>query len=161
MALPSPQFELGQTYTEITKWFFEDYLQRYITAVEASNDPSFIAEYWAAPLWLGSAGGPVTLVATVDDVIVRFKVTFDRLQAAGYTHTAVLDRRVVIFNKHGGAIDVIWSRRRADESEIERLAVHFVIGRRSDGLRAVAIEAAFTDSGLLDDVWPIHGGGAQ
>jgi hypothetical protein len=158
MTPSSTQLELGKTYTEITSWFFGDYLPRYITAVETTTDPSFIAGYWAAPLWIGTDDGPVTLAATPADVTASFKITFDRLQAAGYTHTTVLDRRVVVFNKNGGAIDVIWSRRRADESEIERLAVHFVIARRADGLRAVAIETTFTGSGMLDGVWPIHRG---
>jgi hypothetical protein len=158
MASSSTQFELDETYTEITSWFFEDYLPLYITAVATTNAPSFIADYWGAPLWIGGDDGPVTLAATSADVTAWFKITFDRLQAAGYTHTTVLDRRVVVFNKNGGAIDVIWSRRRADESEIERLAVHFVIARRADGLRTVAIEMTFTDSGTLDGVWPIHRG---
>ncbi|MFI5798732.1 hypothetical protein [Streptomyces sp. NPDC051677] len=161
MALPSPELELDATYAEISNWFFEDYLARYITAVGSSNDPSFIAEYWAAPLWVGSDDGPVVLLRTVEEVIGLFKATFDRLQGAGYTHTAVLDHRIVIFNRHSAAVDVIWSRRRVDESEIERLAVHFVIGRREDGLRAVAIEAACTASDSLDANWPVHRGGAQ
>lgn len=153
---PSPtQLELDETYTEITNWFFEDYLPRFITAVGTANDPSFIADYWAAPLWIGTDEGPVILAATPADVAAWFKITFDRLQAAGYTHTTVLDRRVVVFNQNGGAIDVIWSRR-AGESEIERWAVHFIIAHRAGGLRAVAIQTTSTDSGTLDEIWPIR-----
>ncbi|GAA3777687.1 DUF6841 family protein [Streptomyces chiangmaiensis] len=158
MAPSSTRLELDETYSEITNWFFGCYLPRWVTAVETSDDASFIGEYWAAPLWVADDSGPVALASTAKEVTAWFKVTFDRLKAAGYTHTVVLDRRAVAFNKHGGAIDVIWSRRRADESEIERLAVHFVIARRSDGLRIVAIEATLTDSGTLDEVWPVHRG---
>lgn len=158
MAQPSTRLELDETYAEITNWFFDNYLPRWITALETANDASFITGYWAAPLWVGDESGPVTLASSADDVTTWFKATFDRLKAAGYTHTEVVDRRVSVFNKHGGAIDVIWSRCRADESEIERLAVHFVIARRSEGLRIVAIEATFTDSDALDDVWPIRRG---
>jgi hypothetical protein len=159
MAPSSTRPELDETYTEITDWFFETYLPRWVTAVETSHDASFIGDYWAAPLWVGDDSGPVTLAPTAEDVTAWFKVTFDRLRTAGYTHTAVLDRRVVVFNKDGGAIDVIWSRRRADDAEIERLAVHFVIARGGDGLRIVTIEATLTDSDTLDEVWPIHRGG--
>jgi hypothetical protein len=154
---PSPvQLELNDTYTEITDWFFEYYLPRWIAAVETTSDASFITDYWAAPLWIGDDSGPVTLASTAEDVTAWFKTTFDRLKAAGYTHTAVSDRRVVVFNKNSAGIDVIWSRRRADESEIERLAVHFVVARRSDGLRIVTIETTSTDSDTLDKIWPIR-----
>jgi hypothetical protein len=46
MAPSSTQLELDETYTEITNWFFEDYLPRFIAAVKTANDPSFIADYW-------------------------------------------------------------------------------------------------------------------
>jgi hypothetical protein len=148
--------ELRDAHTEITKWFFEDYLQRYITAVDSSGDHSFIAEYWGAPLWIGTDAGPATVFATSEEITAWFKATFDRLQAADYSHTAVLDRRVVVFNRHGAAIEVIWSRRHGDESEIERLAVHFIIARRAEGLRIVAIQTTSTNAATLDEVWPIH-----
>ncbi|MEV7661940.1 hypothetical protein [Paenarthrobacter sp. NPDC089316] len=153
---PSQKQQLDDTYTEITQWFFEDYLPRWVTVAEVRDDPSFILDYWGAPLWVGTEAGPVELAATGEEVIEWLKVTFARLQAAGYTHTAVPDRRVVVFNPHSAAVDVIWSRRRADESEIERLAVHFVIARRDDGLRVVSIEATNTDATTLDKVWPIR-----
>jgi hypothetical protein len=154
---PTPA-ALGDTYTEITNWFFVDYLQPWITAVASSNDPSFITDYWGAPLWMGTQAGPAMVCGTPEEVIAAFRGTFERLQANDYTNTVVLDRRVTIFSQHGAAIEVIWSRRRADESEIERLAVHFIIARRTDGLRIVAIETADTDADTLDEVWPIHRG---
>jgi hypothetical protein len=158
MSSTPPPGSLGDTYTEITNWFFEDYLQPWMTAVASSNDPSFITGYWGAPLWMGTQAGPAEVFGTPEEVIAAFRVTFERLQANDYTHSAVLDRRVTVFSQHGAAIDVIWSRRRADESEIERLAVHFIIARRTDGLRIVAIETADTDADTLDEVWPIHRG---
>ncbi|GAA1908383.1 hypothetical protein [Streptantibioticus ferralitis] len=152
---------LGDAYTEITNWFFEDYLQPWMTAVETSSDPSFIADFWGAPLWIGLEDGPAAVFNSPEEITGWFKDSFDRLQSADYTHTAVLDRRVMIFHRHGGAIDVIWSRRRGDDSEIERLAVHFIIARRTDGLRIVSIEGTNTDADTLDEVWPIHRGDGQ
>ncbi|MDT0467094.1 MULTISPECIES: DUF6841 family protein [Streptomyces] len=156
MTPSSTRLELDETYLEITDWFFGNYLPRWVTAVEETDDASFIGDYWTAPLWVGDESGPVSLAPTAQDVTAWFQATFDRLKAAGYTRTVVVDNRVTIFNKHGGAIDAIWSRLRADESEIERIAVHFVIARRGEELRIVAIEATFTDSDSLDEVWPIR-----
>ncbi|MFJ3762654.1 hypothetical protein [Streptomyces sp. NPDC090080] len=158
---PNPTFsgsssKLRDAHAEITKWFFEDYLQHYIAAVDSTDDHSFIGDYWGAPLWVGTDAHPVILLPKREDVVAWFKTTFDRLQAAGYSHTAVLDRRMILFHEHGAAIDVIWSRQRENKSEIERLAVHFIIARGADGLRIVSIEAAATQESALDGVWPIH-----
>lgn len=160
MGLPSTRLELDETYTELTEWFFSDYLPHYIAGVETGSDPSFITNYWAAPLWICGDDAPVTLAVTLADVTTWFMMTFDRLRAAGYTHTEVLDCRVMVFNRNGGAIDVIWSRC-ADQAEIERLAVHFIVARRAEGLRVVAIETTFTDSGTLASIWPIRLGEDQ
>jgi hypothetical protein len=81
-----------------------------------------------------------------------------RLHAAGYADSVVLDRRTVVFNKDGAAIDSLWSRRRGDGSEIERVAVHFVVARRADGIRVVTFETHATDAETLDGVWAIVNG---
>ena len=41
----------------------------------------------------------------------------------------VPDRKVTVYHDAGAAIEVICSRCRADDSEIERLAVHFEVAR--------------------------------
>lgn len=147
------RFQAAQA--EISTWFFEDYLPRWVKVAETKEDPSFILEYWAAPLYVAGDWTPTTLAVEGQDVVDWLKLTFERLQAAGYSHTVVPDSRIVVFNDHGAAIDVIWSRRRGDESEIERLAVHFVIARRENGLRVIAIETTFTDADTIDEVWPV------
>lgn len=48
---------------------------------------------------------------------------------------------------------MIWSRRRADESEIERRAVHFGIHRTDKGWRVVSVASALTDRTSLADIW--------
>jgi hypothetical protein len=52
-----------------------------------------------------------------------------RLKAQGFSHTEVLDQAVRTYHRNGAAVEVIWSRRRADETEIERLVVHFEVIR--------------------------------
>ena len=47
----------------------------------------------------------------------------------GYSTTRVLDRRIRIYNERGASVEVIWSRQRADASEIERIAVHFEVSK--------------------------------
>jgi hypothetical protein len=41
----------------------------------------------------------------------------------------VPDRKATVYYDAGAATEVIWSRSRADNSEIERLAVHFEVAQ--------------------------------
>jgi hypothetical protein len=76
-----------------------------------------------------------------------------RLRGQGYAHTAVPDRQVTVYHSAGAAIEVIWSRCRADDSEIERVAVHFEVARESVGWRVVGIQEAPTRADSLNAAW--------
>jgi hypothetical protein len=150
--------DLDAAFAEFSDWFSNDYKPAFIEAVKDSGDPTFISKYWGSPLWVGNDLGPITLAVTDEEVVQAFTAMTTRLHAAGYADSIVLDRRVVVYNKDGAAIDSLWSRSRADGSEIERVAVHFVVARRSDGIRVVAFETHSTDAESLDDVWPVVNG---
>ncbi|MGN6407285.1 MAG: DUF6841 family protein [Curtobacterium sp.] len=140
---------ITETTTELTEWFFDDYLPAW-TAAALRNDPGFIDEYWASPLWVGDDRGPATLMPDDDAVRRWVSGTFARLRNEDYVRTEVLDQRVVASTGHGGTVDVLWARVRPDDSEIERLAVHFTVVRTGEGLRAVAIQAHAVDAGEAD-----------
>ncbi|MEV7605775.1 alpha/beta hydrolase [Paenarthrobacter sp. NPDC089322] len=145
-------------FEDVTSWFFEDYLSRWVTAGAEGLPPEFITGYWAAPLWVNSAEVGSVLLPTAEAVVEMLSGMQSRLRADGYSHTVVPDRRITVFHDRGATIEVIWSRRRADESEIERLAVSFDVIKREDGWRAVTIQSKNTDANRLDDVWPVHRG---
>ena len=144
-----------QVYDEVMRWFFDDYLATWIGvgAGTIARGPEFILDYWGVPLhystdqesgWLLDGSAVVGLLAQ----------TYARLQAQGYAYTAVPDYQVSVYNDVGAAIDVIWSRCRPDGSEIERLAVHFELGRGPAGWRVVGIQTALTAAESLDAAWP-------
>lgn len=147
--------ELEEAYTEFSSWFSDEYMPAFISAVGGAGDPAFISRYWGSPLWVGNDLGPIGLAPTDEDVVRAFTAMTSRLHADGYADSIVLDRRTVIFNNDGAAIDSLWSRRRGDGSEIERVAVHFVVARRADGIRVVTFETHATAAETLDDVWPV------
>ncbi|MFE9251245.1 hypothetical protein [Streptomyces sp. NPDC007088] len=149
---------LDGAYEEFMHWFSDEYMPAFIEAVGGGSDPAFISGFWGSPLWVGNDLGPVTLAETDEDVVRAFTAMTARLHAAGYADSVVLDRRAVIFNKDGAAIDSLWSRRRADGSEIERTAVHFALARRADGIRVVTFETHATDARSLAEVWPVING---
>lgn len=138
---------------EMNSWFFDTYLPTWIQmGADARSNQDEILNYWGAPLHAASVNMTKCLM-TGDEVIALLRANQDPLQAENYTHTVVLDRCVKGYNQNAGAIDVIWSRRRADETEIERRAVHFEIHRTAQGWRVVAIASLLSDRASLDEIW--------
>jgi len=139
---------------EVTSWFFDDYLATWIAvgAGTIQRGPEFILDYWSAPLhWSDEDVNRWFLDGP--DVVGSLQQLHGRLRDAGYAHTAVPDWRVRAYHDDGAAIEVIWSRQRADGSEIERIAVHFEVARGSEGWRIVGIQAVSTTSDSLESVW--------
>jgi hypothetical protein len=120
----------------------------------------FILNYWTPPLHI-SADDPDPTRAKygwcpdADSVMAFLAMHQAKLKDAGYTHTIVPDSRVTAYSSRSAAIDVIWSRRRDDETEIERLALHFEVRRDNPNgsWGIIAISGQPTDTERLDDAW--------
>ena len=119
--------------TRSTHWFFDDYLATWIgvgagtiaararvhprllvRAPALERRPESIGGFWTRRPWWASWS------SSIADCV-----------HAGYAHTAVPDWRVRVYHDDGAAIEVIWSRQRADGTEIERVAAHFEVARGS------------------------------
>ncbi|MFI9645715.1 hypothetical protein ACIHAA_05370 [Streptomyces sp. NPDC052040] len=149
---------LAATRTEVTHWFFEDYLPRWaaVAAGESTEGPEFILAYWGTPLHVTAF--EQSFWCLDDASVLRFlELNHAPLRESGYSHTVVPDRRVIVYNAVGASIEVIWSRRRADESEVQRWAVHFSVAKSERGWRVVAIHATETNADVdhdsLAEVW--------
>lgn len=137
---------------EVRAWFFDDYLPTWVTAGASGASATFIGQYWTAPLWV-SNGQQAGVLPTEAEVVGFLDGMQTRLRENGYTHTVVPDRRVTVFNEVGASVEVIWSRRREDESEVERLAVNFSCMKLTDGWRVVAIQGNPTAELTLAGSW--------
>lgn len=145
----------SQVYDEVTRWFFDDYLATWVGvgAGMIARGPEFILDYWGVPLHYSTDHESEWLL-DASAVVVLLEQTHARLRAQGYAYTAVPDHKVSVYNDAGAAIEVIWSRCRADDSEIGRLAAHFELGRGPAGWRVVGIQTALTAAESLDVAWP-------
>jgi len=146
----------GRTvHDEVAHWFFDDYLTTWIGvgAGMIARGPEFILDYWSAPLNWSDDQSSRWLLDT-PSVVGLLDALQTRLRAEGYADTAVPDRRVTVYHDNGAAIEVIWSRLRADGTEIERLAAHFEVTRGPEGWRIISIQATPTSSDSLNAVWP-------
>lgn len=144
--------QLEATRAEVTAWFFEDYLPRWVAASsgQSGEGPEFILGYWGTPLHV-SAVGTSFWCLTDQDVLAFLEANQSSLRGTGYDHTSVPDRRVHIYNTVGAAVEVIWSRRTADETELQRWAVHFEVAKTEDGWRVVGVQSAHTTAVTLDE----------
>jgi hypothetical protein len=155
VALLSGQTSASSVHDEVSRWFFDDYLSIWIGvgAGTIARGPEFILDYWGAPLhWADDQGSrwfpdAPAVVAVLEQLQVR-------LHGEGYAHTSVPDQRVTVFHDNGAAIEAIWSRRRTDGSEIERVAAHFEVAREPAGWRVISIQTTSTSSDSLNAVWP-------
>ena len=138
---------------EIRTWFFDQYLTKWVSiGASKDGDPRAILQYWGVPMHASSPNMNRWLMAD-DDVLSLLSANQKPLQAANYTHTEVLDGAITAFNNKSGSVDAIWSRRREDESEIERRAVHFEVRRTELGWRVIALASQLTDRDRLAEVW--------
>ena len=133
---------LDATAREIEAWFFNDYIPAWVKAAVRKEGQSFVFQYYSVPLYCNALGVNdwLTTEAAVREVI---DLQQRQLQDQHYDHTNVPDRRIVAYNENGGAVDVILSRVRSDESEVTHLVVHFEIARlKGKGWRVIAVQCA-------------------
>ncbi|MFB7287572.1 DUF6841 family protein [Actinacidiphila glaucinigra] len=141
-------------------WFFHQYLYAWTAAAaDPSAGPGPVLDYWVPPLSV-SVDDPDPARAVhgwctdPDSVLAYLAAQQEPLKAAGYTHTEVPDSRVTAYSSHSAGIEVIWSRRTADNTEIERLAVHFEVRRDGSGAwRVIAIAAHPTGADRIADAF--------
>ena len=144
---------------ELESWFFETYIPHWVAvgSGQSEDGPEFILDYWGTPMFVCAPPSLRAWLTTDEQVIEFLKYNHLPLQQEGYSHTVIPDRSVTMYSEFGGAIEVIWSRRRADESEIERIAVHWEIGRLGDDQDAkwkvLGIQAKFTTKDTLAEAW--------
>jgi glyoxylase-like metal-dependent hydrolase (beta-lactamase superfamily II) len=154
-ALLSEQSSESSVRDEVAHWFLDDYLPTWVgvAAGTIARGPEFILDYWAAPLhWSDDQGSRWIIDAPA--VVALLHEMQNRLHDEDYAYTALPDQQVTVYHDNGAAIEVIWSRRRGNGTEIERLAAHFEIARGSEGWRIVGIQAMPTTSDSLKNAWP-------
>lgn len=144
-----------QVEEELQKWFFETYIPHWVSvgsgAVDQGSD--FILEYWGTPMYACDPPIINQWLLTDAEVIKFLEYNHKPLKESDYHHTNVPDRRITVFNEDSASIEVIWSRCRKDDSEIERLACNFLVGKIDGKWKALGITARDTTKSTMDEAW--------
>lgn len=153
-------FDIEKTREEIRHWFFDVYFNHWVDvgAGRRKDAPEFILEYWGTPLYANVDEPDITVWMLTGEEIVGFlQMQHEILKTNGYDHTEVPDQKVIVYNQSGGAIEVIWSRQAADNTEIQRFVVHFEAVRFDGVWKVVGMQVrqsdAAKDQGSIDKAW--------
>jgi pimeloyl-ACP methyl ester carboxylesterase len=146
---------LDKTAEEFEEWFFTHYVETWIAVCSGSAEPENMLQYWGAPLHAAAMVRTQWLMSE-SDVLAQIRATQAPLKASGYRTTKILDRRVTIYNQSAACVDALWSRKGAEDQELQRVATHFEVHRTENGWRVVAMANTLTDAGQLTQVWPLR-----
>jgi len=141
-------FDTAAVAEEIRHWFFDVYFNHWVEVGNGTRDegPEFVLAYWGTPMYVTVDDPLIAAWLLTDEDVVGFLVMqHTLLKEAGYSHTNVPDQKISVYNANGGAIEVIWSRRAADDTEIQRYAVRFDVARMDGVWKVVGTQARATD----------------
>ncbi|MEU1807294.1 hypothetical protein [Streptomyces sp. NPDC019937] len=109
-------------------------------------------DYWGVPMhrsyggsneWPLQSGGVVGIVVSMHGP----------LRGSGYDRTSIIDPAVNVYSEDAAGVDVIWSRRGADETEIERIAAHFEVRLEDKGWRVISATGTPTTADTIGGSW--------
>jgi len=137
---------------ELYDWFFNDYVPNWAAMGRGDQPEENILGYWGVPMHKSYADSNEWLLKSRD--VIGFLVSMHGpLRGSGYDHTTIVDPRVNVYSEIAAGVDVIWSRRRADESEIERIAAHFEVRLEDKGWRVISAAGTPTAADTIAGSW--------
>ena len=141
-------FNRAAVEEEVRHWFFEDYFPRWVEVANGKRDegPEFILEYWGRPMFATNDAPSIAAWLHTDEEVIAFlSMQHDILKSEGFTHTHSPEEIIRVYNPNGASIEGIWSRRRADESEVHRIVVHFEVAKMDGKWRVLGVQTRMTD----------------
>lgn len=141
-------FDRAAIEEEVRHWFFDIYFNHWVDVGAGRRDegPEFVLEYWGTPLFVTHDEPEIAMWAMEGQQIVDYLVMQHKiLMAAGYDHTDIPEQKVFVYNQNGASIEVIWSRQASDNTEIQRIVVHFEVARIGGIWKVVGIQSRMTD----------------
>ena len=122
-----------------TRAWFENYLRVYAACCRGdSDDTRQLLEYFAVPLLLTTNETAVAITSD-DEVVGAVGQQIERLRAAGYARSETLDSTTTMLNGTTALHQAHFAWLRADDSEIARMGLAYVITHGVSGRRISAL----------------------
>ena len=122
----------------IRAWF-DEYSEAFAALGRGeSEDLQAFLEYYAVPLLLATDDGAHALT-TAEEVLAFARQQVEGLRAADYDHTDTLDSELTTLNAASALYSADFARRKADDSEIARFGVTYLIADGAAGRRIAAL----------------------
>jgi hypothetical protein len=119
--------------------WFDDYLSAFGALGRGElDDPRLLLDYYAVPLLLTTDDAALALT-TEDDVVDAVRRQIAGLRDAGYDRSQTIRSELSVLNARTALYAAEFSRRRADGSEIGRLAATYLITVGTRGRRISAL----------------------
>ena len=123
---------------EVGAWF-ERYLRAYAACCRGdSGDTRQLLEFFGVPLLLTTDATAVALTGE-DEVVGAVGQQIERLRAAGYDRTETLDSETTMLNASTALHRAHFAWLRADDSEIARMGLAYLITHGVSGRRISAL----------------------
>ena len=151
---PMPDDPHAATRAEVTAWFFEDYLPRWVAAGAGTSaeGPEFILNYWSTPMHVTGLDqsfwclDDASLLGLLE---LNYAPCASRGTAAPWCRTAGSSSTA-----RSGRRSRSSCRAGAPMSEIQRAATHFEVAKSEQRWRVVGIQSAATSADSLEARWP-------
>jgi hypothetical protein len=119
--------------------WLDDYLSAFAALGRGElDDPRLLLDYYAVPLLLTTDDAALALT-TEDDVVDAVRRQIAGLRDAGYDRSETIRSELSVLNARTALYAAEFSRRRADGSEIGRLAATYLITIGTRGRRISAL----------------------
>lgn len=123
---------------EIRAWY-DEYLRAFTACGRGeSDDLGALLRYYGVPL-LFTTDAAARVLMTDNEVLDAARGQIERLRAANYDHSEMLESDVVALNATSVIHKAEFSRQRADGSEIEHLRATYLIMEGPAGRRMFAL----------------------
>ncbi|MEL7452888.1 MAG: hypothetical protein AAGJ50_05895 [Pseudomonadota bacterium] len=155
-------FDRSAVEEEVRRWFFDEYFPRWVSVANGKREegPEFILEYWGRPMFATNDAPSIAAWLHTDEEVVAFlSMQHAILKSEGFSHTHSPEEVIRVYNPNGASIEGIWSRRRADESEVHRVVVHFEVAKMDGKWRVLGVQSRMTDQAKDND--SVSAAGAQ
>jgi hypothetical protein len=126
---------------DVNRWFGE-YLDAFAACGRGESETASLLDYYGVPLLITTDDGFYALT-TDKQVVASIQPQVDGMRAASYSHTEIVDSEVTLLNEPSALYRATFSRRRSDDSEINRLAATYLV---TDGVagRRISVLAIHT-----------------